>query len=97
MLTGRLVQLVERARDQGDSYRAAHGCSTCYAQSGASLGRLANFLRCPATRSRIDGRCGCDESTSCYACLRSYRNQFIHPELARGPVKDYLAQALSRL
>ena len=50
-----------------------------------------------SAHQRVDGRCGCDESTSCYACLRSYRNQFIHPELARGPVKDYLAQALARL
>ncbi|MCS6798418.1 MAG: DEAD/DEAH box helicase [Myxococcota bacterium] len=43
-----------------------------------------------AALRRIDGRCGCAPETSCYGCLRSYRNQFVHHELARGPVADYL-------
>ena len=33
------------------------------------------------TRERIQGECGCD--SSCYGCLRSYRNQFAHPHLDR--------------
>ena len=32
-------------------------------------------------RSRVQGNCGCD--SSCYGCLRSYRNQFAHPYLGR--------------
>ena len=30
---------------------------------------------------RVQGNCGCD--SSCYGCLRSYRNQFAHPHLNR--------------
>ena len=30
-------------------------------------------------RKRVKGNCGC--SSSCYGCLRSYRNQFAHPYL----------------
>lgn len=30
---------------------------------------------------RVKGDCGCD--SSCYGCLRSYRNQFAHPHLSR--------------
>lgn len=43
---------------------------------------------------RVDGSCGCAPSTSCYGCLRHYRNQFAHPQLARGPVHEYLEQIL---
>lgn len=32
-------------------------------------------------RERVRGTCGCD--SSCYGCLRSYRNQFAHPHLDR--------------
>lgn len=32
-------------------------------------------------RQRVAGDCGCD--SSCYGCLRSYRNQFAHPYLDR--------------
>ena len=32
-------------------------------------------------RTRVQGNCGCD--SSCYGCLRSYRNQFAHPYLDR--------------
>ena len=31
--------------------------------------------------SRVEGGCGC--TASCYGCLRSYGNQFVHPELNR--------------
>lgn len=36
-----------------------------------------------SARARVDGRCGCGEETSCYSCLRSYKNQFIHDRLSR--------------
>jgi hypothetical protein len=43
---------------------------------------------------RVSGGCGCGEQTSCYACLRSYRNQFMHDKLQRGPVQSYLEAIL---
>ncbi len=49
-----------------------------------------------AAQKRVSGKCGCDESTSCYGCLRSYRNQFAHQHLRRGPVMHYLETLLSR-
>lgn len=38
---------------------------------------FANMLR--AARERVQGNCGC--GSSCYGCLRSYRNQFAHDQL----------------
>jgi ATP-dependent helicase YprA (DUF1998 family) len=39
--------------------------------------------------------CGGDESnTSCYGCLRNYRNQFCHDQLKRGQVIDFLSNIL---
>lgn len=43
-----------------------------------------------AARKRVDGNCGCAPNTSCYGCLRSYRNQFVHEVLQRGPIQQYL-------
>ena len=37
-----------------------------------------------SARERVRGGCGCD--SSCYGCLRSYRNQFAHPYLDRKQV-----------
>ena len=39
-------------------------------------------------KQRVEGNCGCD--SSCYGCLRSYRNQFSHPYLDRNRVLDIL-------
>jgi hypothetical protein len=47
-----------------------------------------------AALRRVEGGCGCAPNTSCYGCLRHYRNQFVHPHLARGPVHDYLDSIL---
>ena len=38
--------------------------------------------------SRVSGNCGCD--SSCYGCLRNYRNQFAHPYLDRKLALDVL-------
>lgn len=43
---------------------------------------------------RVSGKCGCD--TSCYGCLRGFRNQFAHQHLRRVPVKEYLELLLSQ-
>ena len=39
-------------------------------------------------RKWVQGNCGCD--SSCYGCLRSYRNQFAHPYLDRNRVLEIL-------
>lgn len=41
-----------------------------------------------AAQERVEGRCGC--GSSCYGCLRSYRNQFAHPHLDRERAKGIL-------
>ncbi|MBI4601702.1 MAG: DUF1998 domain-containing protein [Planctomycetes bacterium] len=48
-----------------------------------------------AALERVQGGCGCGLETSCYGCLRTYSNQFAHPHLARGPVKEYLERVLA--
>jgi hypothetical protein len=45
---------------------------------------------------RVSGSCGCADITSCYGCLRNYRNQFAHQHLQRGPVRQYLTALLNR-
>lgn len=39
---------------------------------------------------RLAGSCGCKEEESCYGCLRSYSNQFLHHELERGATYAFL-------
>ena len=45
-----------------------------------------------AARERLIGNCGCD--SSCYGCLRSYRNQFAHPYLNRCQALGFLEAVL---
>ncbi|MDA8040823.1 MAG: DEAD/DEAH box helicase [Pirellulales bacterium] len=47
-----------------------------------------------AAAARVDGRCGCD--SSCYGCLRSFRNQFAHPRLDRRAASEILEDILRR-
>ncbi len=42
-----------------------------------------------SARERVRGNCGCD--SSCYGCLRSYRNQFAHSHLHRKQALDVLS------
>jgi len=49
-----------------------------------------------AALDRVSGKCGCDENTSCYGCLRSYRNQFAHQHLRRGPAMHYMKAVLEK-
>ena len=59
---------------------------------------LEDVLR--AACDRVDGRCGCGGGpdgpgdTSCYGCLRNYRNQFCHDQLSRGKVFGFLQNML---
>ncbi|MCJ7584186.1 MAG: DUF1998 domain-containing protein [Anaerolineales bacterium] len=49
-----------------------------------------------SAKRRLGGACGCGETDSCYGCLRSYRNQFAHQYLQRGPVLRYLDDILAK-
>jgi len=62
----------------------------------ARLEERAKLHEClAAAQNRVSGGCGCPENTSCYGCLRSYRNQFAHHHLRRGPVMRYLEAVLA--
>ena len=50
---------------------------------------FASVLR--AALYRVRGNCGCD--SSCYGCLRSYRNQFSHAHLDRKRALEVLERA----
>jgi hypothetical protein len=39
--------------------------------------------------------CECGEETSCYECLRNFRNQYYHDQLSRGQARDFLEQILA--
>ncbi len=47
-----------------------------------------------ALRRVVD--CECGPETSCYRCLRGFRNQRLHDDLRRGAVAELLAQLLGR-
>lgn len=46
-------------------------------------------------RIRVSGDCGCGEETSCYRCLRSYANQYLHDRLSRKGANEVLGVLLS--
>ena len=46
-----------------------------------------------AAYERVNREC-CGPETSCYECLRNYRNQMYHPELKRGLADSFLGEAL---
>ncbi|MCQ3807348.1 MAG: DEAD/DEAH box helicase [Acidimicrobiaceae bacterium] len=39
---------------------------------------------------QLVSNCACQETSSCYGCLRNYHNQFFHDELSRGDAKALL-------
>jgi hypothetical protein len=39
-------------------------------------------------------RCECGEETSCYGCLRNFRNQAFHEQLRRGDALEFLARLM---
>ncbi|NLO26766.1 MAG: hypothetical protein GX113_01080 [Actinobacteria bacterium] len=75
---------VKSGADEGFAYSVAYSL----------LEGAADALEVPNTDLRVSGQCGCDERSSCYGCLRTYRNQFAHRGLRRGPVKEYLEAVL---
>lgn len=49
-----------------------------------------------AAYERVNRDC-CGPETSCYECLRNYRNQPYHDQLRRGVVRDFLAIVVSQI
>ncbi|MBX6383124.1 MAG: DEAD/DEAH box helicase [Microbispora sp.] len=60
-----------------------------------SVLRIAHRLQdvAEAALQRVSD-CDCGEETSCYGCLRSFRNQRFHEELSRGAAAEVLAPLL---
>lgn len=50
-----------------------------------------------ASAYELTSSCECGEDTSCYNCLRNYRNQYYHDDLARGPAEIILSGVLEGL
>ena len=67
-----------------------------YARAAAQLSGenlLQRALKLVQTKETPEGP-GCDCETSCYKCLRSYQNRFLHASLDRHLAADLLACAL---
>ena len=80
--------------------QAAAGVSiVLYDNAPGGAGLVDRLARHPAVfggalesaASRVAGDCGCD--SSCYGCLRSYRNQFVHERLDRKRALAFLGDA----
>ena len=48
-----------------------------------------------SAEARVQGQCGCD--SSCYGCLRSYRNQFAHAHLNRQRAMEILESCVGQM
>ena len=90
------------ARDDVDGtlYRAEDG-SAALAFFDTVPGGAGNVLRIGQHLSEVLARarkvasyCECGEETSCYACLRTFRNERFHDQLRRGEAATLLAQVL---
>ncbi len=53
-------------------------------------------LALEAAYRRVASCDGCAPETSCYACLRNYRNQFVHDSLQRGLAAQILGDVLGK-
>jgi ATP-dependent helicase YprA (DUF1998 family) len=56
---------------------------------------LIDVMKASLAKLKLCDCGGKEGNTSCYGCLRNYRNQFCHDELKRGPVIDFLSRILS--
>ena len=58
----------------------------------------ANLAKVMGEAYNVAENCpGCSRDQSCNACLRTFRNQYAHDLLSRGPVADFLAKTISGL
>lgn len=95
-------QLLEISRDDVDGalHRAGAGVTTLVlfdvvpggaGHVGEIAAELERVLR--AAHRKVDN-CECGSETSCYRCLRVFRNERFHEDLSRGAARDVLAAML---
>jgi hypothetical protein len=60
--------------------------------AGGALRIARSFDRVLETALQRMNRCECGEETSCYGCLRNFRNQAFHDQLRRGDALTFLGQ-----
>jgi hypothetical protein len=95
-------QLLEISRDDVDGtlHQAGAGVTTIVlfdvVPGGAGhVGRIAHDLHAVLVEAlRKVQNCECGKETSCYRCLRVFRNERFHEELSRGAAGDLLGRLL---
>ena len=60
--------------------------------AGGALRIARAFPQVLETALRRVARCDCGEETSCYGCLRNFRNQSFHDQLRRGDALAFLSR-----
>jgi len=60
--------------------------------AGGALRIARSFPAVMQTALRRMARCECGEETSCYGCLRNFRNQAFHEQLRRGEALAFLSR-----
>lgn len=91
-------QLLEISRDDVDGtlHQTGSGVTTIVlfdtVPGGAGhVGRIAGkLLEVLGAALKIVDRCECGPETSCYRCLRVFRNERFHEDLVRGAARDML-------
>lgn len=67
----------------------------CCPGGAGHTGLIRHHLRELVEQAMIRvSECACGEETSCYGCLRSYRNQSDHDQLTRGDARAVLARVM---
>ncbi len=64
--------------------------------AGGAVRIARSFLDVLSAAYRRVARCDCGEETSCYGCLRNYRNQPFHDDLRRGDALHFLTPSSLR-
>jgi ATP-dependent helicase YprA (DUF1998 family) len=62
--------------------------------AGGALRIARSFPRVMEAAQQRMARCECGEETSCYGCLRNFRNQAFHDQLRRGDALAFLDRLL---
>ncbi|HEY8515417.1 MAG TPA: DEAD/DEAH box helicase [Candidatus Binatia bacterium] len=78
--------------------RDDNGCVFLYDAVPGGAGHVARIYEhmpnALAEALRRVSECSCEETTSCYECLRSFGNQRFHTQLSRGVAKTFLESVL---
>ena len=64
--------------------------------AGGALRIARAFPQVVETAIQRMARCECGEETSCYGCLRNFRNQAFHDQLRRGDAQRFLSRIAYR-